>query len=343
MAEFLFEYGLFLAKTLTMVLAIAGVVILVAVIVARAKGERSEHIEIKKLNDKYDETALSLKHFMATKDEAKQLDKEEKEKRKHEAKKTADEKPPRVFVLEFDGDMRASAVHALREEITAILMVASSNDEVFVKLNSAGGLVHAYGLAASQLARVKTAKLPLTIAVDKIAASGGYMMACIGDKIIAAPFAILGSIGVIAQVPNFHRLLKKHDVDFEMVTAGEYKRTLTMFGENTEKARIKFKEEIEDTHTLFKEFVTRFRPTLSMEKVATGEHWFGLRALELNLVDEIKTSDDYLLEKVKTGSVYEIRLAQKKNLGSKFAGFFQSLLDRAMAIWWDRQQESKLP
>ena len=109
----------------------------------------------------------------------------------------------------------------------------------------------AYGLAASQMQRIRDKKLKLTVCVDKVAASGGYMMAVVADKIIAAPFAVLGSIGVLAQVPNFHRLLKKHDVDFEMLTAGKYKRTLTMFGENTDKGREKFQEDIEDTHVLF--------------------------------------------------------------------------------------------
>ena len=105
---------------------------------------------------------------------------------------------------------------------------------------------------------------------DKVAASGGYMMACIGDRILSAPFAVLGSIGVVAQIPNLHRLLKKHDVDYEVLTAGEYKRTLTVFGENTDKGRQKFQEDLELTHVLFKDFVSRYRPQLDIDQVLGG-------------------------------------------------------------------------
>lgn len=200
-----------------------------------------------------------------------------------------------IFVLDFDGDIRASAVTSLRQEISAILTLARSEDEVVVRLESGGGVVHGYGLAASQLQRIRAHNIPLTVAVDKVAASGGYMMACVADKIIAAPFAIIGSIGVLAQLPNLHRLLKKHEIDFEQLYAGEYKRTLTMFGENTDKAREKMQQELQETHDLFKAHVKDQRPQLNIGKVATGEHWFGSRALELGLVDHLQTSDDYLM------------------------------------------------
>ncbi len=188
------------------------------------------------------------------------------------------EQRKRLYVLNFDGDIRASATDNLREEITAVLNQSTEGDEVLVKVESPGGLVHGYGLAASQLRRIRDAEVPLTIAVDKVAASGGYMMACVADRIIAAPFAVLGSIGVLAQVPNFHRLLKKHDIDFELFTAGEYKRTVTMFGENTEKGREKFTEDLEETHDLFKDFVSENRPQLDIARVATGEVWYGTRS-----------------------------------------------------------------
>jgi serine protease SohB len=190
---------------------------------------------------------------------------------------------------------------------------------VLLRLESEGGLVHAYGLAASQLQRIRERKLRLTAAVDKVAASGGYMMACVADHIIAAPFAVVGSIGVIAQLPNFNRLLKKHEVDFELHTAGEYKRTLTLFGENTDAARAKFREELEDTHALFKAFVADNRPALDLEKVATGEHWFGARALALRLVDELKTSDDFLLERSASADLVHLAFRRKHSLTERIA------------------------
>jgi serine protease SohB len=199
-----------------------------------------------------------------------------------------------VFVLGFHGDIRAHAVRNLREEISALLTLAEPEDSVVVRLESSGGMVHAYGLAAAQLTRIRERGIPLTVCVDKVAASGGYLMACVADRIVAAPFAMVGSIGVLAQIPNFHRLLKKHDIDYELLTAGQYKRTLTVFGRNTDTARQKFAEELEDTHALFREFVQRYRPGLDVAAVATGEVWFGERAQGLGLVDTLGTSDALL-------------------------------------------------
>lgn len=341
MTEFLYDYGLFSAKALTVIFAlVAGIVIIIAM-ATRSREEKEDQIEVKRLNERYDDVSSAIKQLIANKAEAKALEKEYKAKLKAEKKRASSDRP-RVFVLDFDGDIKASAVNHLREEITAILMVAKPTDEVFIKLQSAGGLVHSYGLASSQLKRIRDAKIHLTVSVDKVAASGGYMMACVADRIIAAPFAILGSIGVVAQMPNFHRLLKKHDVDFELITAGEYKRTLTMMGENTDKARQKFKDDIEDTHTLFKDFVFENRPIVDVEKVATGEHWFGTRAMELKLVDELKTSDDYLLQNSKEKDLFQIRYSVKKSFASRFANFMQRIAERLSLAWWTKENEKNL-
>lgn len=223
----------------------------------------------------------------------------------------------KVYVLDFHGDIKATAVQQLREEINALLTIAKQGDEVVIRLESSGGLVHAYGLASSQLARIKEAGLKLTICIDKVAASGGYMMACVADKILSAPFAVVGSIGVVAQVPNFHEFLEKHNVDVDVFTAGKYKRTVTMFGKNEEENKQKFQQELEQTHQLFQEFVTKYRPQLELEKVATGEHWYGTDALNLKLVDELKTSDSYILELMKNHEVYAIHTRKKPTLAEK--------------------------
>ena len=340
--EFLYEYGMFVAKVLTIVLAVLVVVVGIVVAVTKNKEEHKEHIEIKKLNDKYEDIKFSMKSLMLNKAGLKKLEKEQKAKEKAEKKAPEEDDKQRIFVVDFDGDIKASAVTNLREEITAILMVARKQDEVFVRLQSPGGMVNTYGLAASQLTRVKDKEIGLTIAVDKVAASGGYMMACVADKILAAPFAILGSIGVVAQIPNFNRLLKKHDVDYEMITAGEYKRTLTMFGENTDQARSKFKDDIEDIHVLFKDFVVQHRPVVDIAKVSTGEFWFGTRAKDLDLVDELQTSDDYLLDKVDEADLYSVKHVEKKNLGDKFSGFLQNVSEKVMNSFLSKSQENSL-
>jgi len=329
MTEFIFNYGLFLAKTATIVAAIVMVMLFIFIMAGRKQAGKKEILEVNKLNKKYDDMARVMNTGMLQKAGLKKYLKEEKERLKgiHKDKKDKNQRK-RIYVLNFHGDIRASAVSSLREEITAILMVAAKNDEVFVRLESGGGVVHGYGLAASQLMRLRDKNISLTVSVDKVAASGGYMMACVGNRIIAAPFSIIGSIGVIAQIPNFHRVLKKHDVDFDQFTAGEFKRTVTMFGENTDEAKAKFREEIEDIHVLFKDFIVQHRPDVDIVKVSTGESWPGTRALERKLVDELKTSDDYLLENSKHADIYEISYVSKKSLIEKIGFQFQRLVDK---------------
>lgn len=330
MSEFFTNYGLFLAKTVTIILAIIAVALFFAFMSSRKRSSKKESIEIKKLNKKYDDMAMAMNASILHKNGLKKYLKEEKEKLKGIVAGTNNGIPKkRIYVLDFHGDIRASAVSSLREEITAILTVATENDEVFVRLESGGGIVHGYGLGASQLMRIRKKNIPLTVSVDKVAASGGYMMACVGNRIMAAPFSIIGSIGVIAQIPNFNKVLKKHDIEFEQFTAGEFKRTVTMFGENTNEAKAKFREEIEDIHMLFKEFIVQHRPEIDIVQVSTGESWPGTRALEKKLVDELKTSDDYLLESSKDADIYEIKYVSKKSLSEKMRFQIERLFDKA--------------
>lgn len=331
--EFLSEYGLFLLKALT-IIAVPLLGIAIASLLIKAKSHHENHLEVKNLNEKYQQMELTLNASTLPKKAFKQALKLFKKEYKAEAKKEECDKK-RLFVINFKGDVRASAVESLREEVTAILLIATTDDEVLVKIESGGGIVHDYGLAASQLQRVRDRGIPLTISVDRIAASGGYMMACVGDKIIAAPFAILGSIGVIGQLPNFNRLLKNHEIDYEMHTAGEYKRTLTMFGENNDKAREKFQEEIHETHLLFKDFIKQNREKLDLDKVATGEHWYGIQALELNLADELTTSDDYLGEACREAAVYEVSWERKKST-------FEKLFSKGVTAFSRSQEEQAL-
>ncbi len=244
------------------------------------------------------------------------IEKKAKETVKSKLKKDKTQKL-KAFVLDFDGDIKASSIRQLREEVSSLISIAKKDDEVILRLESPGGIVHAYGLAAAQLTRLKEAGINLTICVDKVAASGGYMMACVADKIYAAPFAVVGSIGVVVQMPNFNKLLKNHDVDYELFTAGDYKRTVTILAENTDADKAKFQAEIEQTHQLFKDFVNTYRPSLELKKVATGEHWYGEDAIQLGLVDAIKTSDSYLLELMEHKDVYILHAHKKPTLAEK--------------------------
>ncbi|WP_091533418.1 protease SohB [Fontimonas thermophila] len=320
MSAFLTEYGLFLAKTLT-VLAAVLVVLAAAMTAIREQSvhRRGDRLEVHDLNERFRGLADSVRDTLLSDAARKALHKQRRKQAKARRKGDTPTRRPRLFVLNFRGDLHAHAVDELREEISAVLQVAESGDEVLLRLESEGGLVHAYGLGASQLARFKQRGIPLTVAVDKVAASGGYLMACVADRIIAAPFAVIGSIGVVGQLPNFNRLLRRMDIDYELHTAGEFKRTLTLFGENTEAARAKFREELEETHALFKQFVAEHRPQLDLARVATGEHWFGARALALKLVDALQTSDDYLLQKIDEADLVELRFRRHRTLSDRLA------------------------
>ena len=318
--EFLIEYGLFLAKTITIVVAIGAVIVMILMATVKPKARKGELI-FEDLSADHQDLVAALQQDLLDKKQFKAWQKQQEQR---------EEPTKRLFVIDFDGSVDAHEVEQLREEVTAVLAVATKDDEVLLRLESGGGVVHGYGLAASQLHRIKKQQISLTIAVDKVAASGGYMMACLADKILAAPFAIVGSIGVVAQLPNFHRLLKKNDIDVEQFTAGEFKRTVTLFAENTDKGREKFQQELEHTHDLFKNFVKEHRAVVEIDDVATGEHWFGYQALPLKLVDELTTSDDYLQSKLATHQLFHLKYQQKRSLAEK-AGLAAAVA--AKSVW----------
>lgn len=344
------QYALFLAEIATVVIAILS--ILIFILSQRRKlSTVSGRLSVKDISQEYEQIKDDIMMSSMDELEAKQYTKDLKKQKKIEKKQAklaikqkqnknsnqvtetnitdnsnpqtkvaiANGAKPKLFVLSFNGSMDAHEVEELRQEITAVLAIIKPEDQVVIKLESPGGVVHGYGLAASQLLRFRARNIPFTAVVDKVAASGGYMMACTANKIVAAPFAIVGSIGVVAQIPNFNRLLKKHDVDIELQTAGEYKRTLTMFGENTDEGRQKFKQELEETHLLFKDFVKEYRPNVDIEKVATGEHWFAAQAKDKGLVDQISTSDDFILSHLDTHKIISVSFQRKQKLSEKIS------------------------
>lgn len=338
--EFLIEYAAFFLKAITVLISFLIVVGFMASLKSKQKRSSEGELVIKKLNDDIEDYKQDFEIALLSEEELKSLDKQRKKEEKEKAKKkkaaakekksaTAEdqkkeENKKRFYVLNFNGDVQASATEFLRKEVTAVLTMATEQDEVVIRLESPGGVVHGYGFAASQLQRIRNKNIPLTVCVDHVAASGGYMMAVLANKIIAAPFAVVGSIGVVAQLPNFNKILKKNDVDYELYTAGEYKRTVTMFGENTDKAKEKFQSDLEDTHVLFKNHVNEFRPSLNIEDVANGDIWYGSQAVEKGLVDAVGTSDDYILDACKDADVYSVEYELKKSLKDKLGFAVQS-------------------
>jgi len=341
--EHLYEYLGFLARTATVVVALVVLVSTAAALAIRRQQQHVGHLEIRKLNEHYQDLKYGVQEALLPASMVKKARKLEDKARRAADKAAArsvrqaseGEASPRkrMFVLDFNGDLHASQVKQLREEITAVLITAEPADEVVVRLESPGGLVHGYGLAASQLARIRDHGIPLTVIVDKVAASGGYLMAVVANRILAAPFAIVGSIGVVAQVPNVHRLLKRHDVDVEVLTAGKYKRTLTVFGENTEDARQKFVEELEEVHGLFQSFVGSYRPQVDLDRVATGESWHGQHAVDLNLIDALCTSDGYLLTQSENADIFEIRWVEHRRPIDRILAQVESRVDAVAERW----------
>ncbi len=349
--EYLIEYGMFLARAGTIVIAI--VIVLGALGASGNRQRRSGkkgQIKVTHLNEHFDDMKDTLRHSVLAKEQLKLAHKSEKKQARLEVKEQAkaekealkqtetasspaDTRKKRVYVLNFTGDIAAGEVSSLREEITTVLSLAESRDEVLLRLESPGGMVHAYGLASSQLLRIKNKQIPLTICVDKVAASGGYMMACLADRLVAAPFAIIGSIGVLVQLPNFHRVLKKHEVDYEIISAGEFKRTLTQFGKITQKGRNKVQEEVETMHELFKKWIKDHRPGVDIDKIATGETWVGTQAKERYMLDEINTSDECIVSACESADVYEVEFEIQKSLQDKISAVFQGTVEKLFSNW----------
>lgn len=329
--EFIHDYGLFLAKTLTLLFAALLLLAGLTTLLGRDRQREREQLTVQRLNDRYRDMERTLKQGIAGRRGGRrmlrQLKKEDKQ-----ADKTRDENRSRVFVIRFRGDIRATHADNLRQEVTAILTQARpGTDRAVICLDSSGGLVSPYGLAAAQLARLRDKGIDLTVTVDRVAASGGYLMAAVANRIVAAPFAVVGSIGVVAQIPNINRLLKRHDVDIELHTAGEFKRTLTVLGENTPEGREKFRQELEETHQLFKAYLKRYRPGLDLTRLATGEYWYGEQALPLGLVDELGTSDDLLMTLSRESDLYEIRYRKRQPLSRRITLAVEGALER---LWW---------
>ncbi len=314
--EHIIEFAIFGGKALVIIIGIIVVLLTIASLALKNKPEK-ESLEVKNLNKKFKKYTQKLNEGTLEKKELKKYLKSVKAENKKSSKSSTNNK---VYVLEFIGDKKASAVDTFAQEISAVLCVAKPEDEIVVNIESPGGYVHTYGLAAAQLERIKKQGCKLTICVDKVAASGGYLMACTGDQILAAPFAIVGSIGVIAQIPNFNKILKKNDVEFKEITAGEYKRSVSLFGELTEKGIKKFTEDIENTHSLFKNFVSKYRTKMDISKIATGEIWYGIDAINNGLVDLVSTSDEYLFSKKDSSQIYSVKIVTKKSIADKLSG-----------------------
>lgn len=318
------DYFLFLLKSITVVMAI----VIIAGTIIRATKEGHEpsqgKLSITRLNKALEAIRLRMQQETLGKKALKKEVKALKEQHKKEDKSNDDK--PNAYTIRFKGDIQASQVDALRQEVTAILTTAKAGEEVVISIESPGGAVPGYGLAASQILRLKEADLKVTACVDQVAASGGYMMACVADRILAAPFSIVGSIGVLSQVPNIHRFLKRFDVDVDVLTAGKHKAPMTLMGENTEEGKQKHVQDLNAIHTRFKELVKLHREELNIDDVSEGDFWLAEDALKLNLVDEISTSDAYIMSLCAQANVYRVQWQPHKSFEQRIKGATSALM-----------------
>ena len=313
MTEFFLDIGSFAGKALVVLVLVASLgAVFGSALSEHKRGKKKKKLQIDDIGQ--DLKIYSLKTQAIThsakiiKKQIKAIKKQQKEDKSQGQK---------AYVLDFKGDMEASQVRLLREEVSILIRSADpKKDEIIVRLNNRGGVVHNHGLGASQLERLRNKGFKLTVCVDEVAGSGGYLMACVAHKILSAPFAVIGSIGVLAQMPNFYRFLQKKEVDYEEHFAGQHKRTLTVFGKATDEKRAKLKEQLEEIHGHFKNYVAQYRTKVDMSKIATGEHWLGTKAKELGLVDEIVVSDDYILSLLdENKKVYHLSLKEEELTG----------------------------
>jgi serine protease SohB len=309
---FWLDIAAFAVKAFLIVAAVGG---LAALLLRLTRGESPQgaEIRVRSLDERYDSMRDALNEEILDKKARKAFAKARKKDAKEAAKAGASGK--RLYVLSFKGDVRASAVRRLAAEIDAVLTAARPElDEVVLRIESPGGTVTGYGLGAAQVTRLRDHKIRVTASVDQVAASGGYLMACAADRIVAAPFAMIGSIGVVAQLPNLHRLLKKNDIDFEELTAGEFKRTVSMLGEITPAGREHFRGKLDATHEAFKLFVRQRRPDADLAAVANGDVWLASEALGLGLVDALSTGDDLLFHARGEARLFEVAAGERKTL-----------------------------
>ena len=323
---FWLDIAAFALKALLIVIALGALAALVAFLARSARGARPERsrLAVRSLDERYDAMRDALEAETLDAKQRRALAKARAKAAKAARRARAAGAPDkRVYVLSFKGDLRASAAKRLGTEIDALLAVARpETDEVALRLESGGGTVTGYGLAAAEILRLRERKVKTTVCVDQVAASGGYLMACAADRIVAAPFAIVGSIGVVAQIPNLHRLLKKNEIDYEEMTAGEFKRSVSVLGEITPAGREHFRGKLDATHEAFKRFVKERRPALDIERVGDGDVWLGSEALGLGLIDAIMTSDELLFSARESARLFEVAVeARKSPLQQMLGGF----------------------
>lgn len=231
-----------------------------------------------------------------------------------------------AVLLSFNGDINATEVIEFGRAVSMIVQMKDLVSEVYIIINSGGGVVNGYGLLASEIERLHYSEIETYALIDQVAASGGYMAACVANHVVAAPFAYIGSIGVVSEMPNFNQILSDNGINIEQHTAGKSKRTVTPLGKITDEDRNEFKKKLERIHRSFINHVSHYRNINDADEnknsiIFSGDYWIAEETveLELGLVDEISTSQEFLLDKMKEYNIIEITFQENKTKKSKLS------------------------
>ncbi len=247
--------------------------------------------------------------------------------------------PPRLAVLRFQGlrDLNASGDQRLSEAIDEVLVNRDHFEEAVVIIDSPGGTTHGYGHAYALLERLSASGLKVTACIDRIGASGGYLMALPADRILAGPFAIVGSVGVVAGIPNVKRLLEEKGVSYRLFVAGDKKRVVHFADDDGPEVREYMDEKLAGIHTQFLQAVEKHRgDRVKLDEVRSGDHWSAEESVEkgLGLVDELQTSAEYLLERNR--EVALVMIERRVDITERFAGYLAARLSARVASLFTR-------
>mmetsp|Transcript_9058 Transcript_9058/g.12909 ORF Transcript_9058/g.12909 Transcript_9058/m.12909 type:complete len:423 (-) Transcript_9058:25-1293(-) len=310
-----------------------------------------QHYTFERINERYSKDSMALSKAMSTPSQKTQIkmpksllgDFNKTSGAREHSKEVKKSYNGTSIILELKGlDTMVAQAHDLNDKVSFLLeehrgkkentntTSLNSTDqtdselEVIILLESPGGSAAEYGLAAQQILRLRDEPgIQVTVIVDKVAASGGYMMACTSSpgRLYAAPFAVVGSIGVIGQTVNIHNALESWGVKPLVFRGGKHKAPVGLIGEVSEDGMKTIQKMIDKTHNAFKRHVLAARPKLAkqIDDVATGDVWLGCDALDVGLIDRVITSDEYISQRLRDG-VRVLKLINYDKRRFPFAG-----------------------
>ena len=188
-----------------------------------------------------------------------------------------------IDMSETEGIVSDKLVETIRE-------VADDDNvkAVVFRINSGGGSAYGSEQIWHALTQLKTKK-PLIVSMGDVAASGGYYIACMADRIVAQPNTLTGSIGVFGQIPNAEGLTEKIGLDFDLVKTNRHSEGISLVRPMSPEQRDLLQMSVNRTYELFVKRCADGRGMTpdAVKAIAEGRVWTGANALEIGLVDTL--------------------------------------------------------